>query len=83
MDKGTKDFLYKVLLWGGGGLLALLALRVVTNVAWGLISSPIGLLLVGGGGYYAYRKFKKSREEEEKIENFEDFDDFDEIDRDF
>lgn len=75
MDDTTKDFLYKLLLWGGGGLVLLVVLKVFLGIVWSLITSPLGLLIVGGAGYFGYRKFKGQKEEKEKVEDFSD-DDF-------
>lgn len=53
------DGLKKLLLWGGGGFLAFMGMVMMVKVIWGILSMPVWvLLLIGGGGYYAYRKLK-------------------------
>ncbi|MFW6013317.1 MAG: hypothetical protein ACOC82_04010 [Candidatus Bipolaricaulota bacterium] len=75
MDDSTKDFLIKVLLWGGGGILALVLLSSLVNAAFTILTFPFrqpwAFLVLAGIGYALYQKFIKS---EQKSEEFEEID---------
>lgn len=59
MDEETKNLLTKVLIWGGGAFLVLLGLITVGKLILGILSLPLWVpLLIGGGGYYAYRRLR-------------------------
>lgn len=69
MDKETKNLLTKVLLWGGGALLVFMGLKVIWSMIWGILNLPLWVpLLIGGGGYYAYRRLTGRRKNKNQVE---------------
>lgn len=77
MDDSTKDFLIKVLLWGGGGLLALVLLVNLLETAFTILTFPFrepwAFIALGGIGYFIYRKFFQTEQSEtEEIDQIDD-----------
>lgn len=74
MNEETKDLITKVLLWGGGALLVFMGLKVIWGMVWGILSLPLWVpLLIGGGGYYAYRRLKGRKENKDRLEGHNKF----------
>lgn len=58
------DGFKKMLIWGGGAFLVFIGLRLVWGAFWSAMNLPVWIpLLIGGGGYYAYKKLKGGRDD--------------------